>query len=161
MSTQKLPKRQLTWSWELRIRPSWYLNISKEERMTWLLQGKTQLSRIRRRLSNLTSMLDSSQRMSLSKFSKRNSLRQDQSLQSNWRTIDKQSQESHSPTIKWAMCYTRMCSLHKDASSNSMSQIALASLKKHSRSISGNHRMTWNNRQKRKTQLGSNSSSTT
>lgn len=161
MSTLRLLRRQLTWSWESMTKPSWFRNTSKEERMTWLQLGKTRLSRTRRRLSSPTSMWDSSQRTSLKKCSNRNFRRPDPSLPSNWRTTDKQSLGSRSPTIKWDMCYTRTCSRHKDASSNSTSQIALASLKKHSRSISGNRRMTWNNKPRKRTQLGLNSSSTT
>jgi len=147
-TTNQLPRqlKRPTWNWRSMDRPFLFhltytrknLNYNQKTAL-W-----TQLSKTKRKCSNLTSMSNSSQRVSLNKKLRRNSAKQETSSPSSSRTTKSTTTVRNSQAIKSDTFFTRMSNVHKNASNSSINQDASATTRSHLRSISGKPRMIWN-----------------
>jgi len=119
----------------------------------------TQLSKIKKKCSNLISTLNSFQRASLNKKLRRNSAKQEPFSQLSLRTTKQTTMVKNSRAIKSDTSFTRMSNVHKNASNSSINQDASVTTRSLLRSISGRLKMIWSKQDTRNKEITSPSSS--
>jgi len=157
--TNQLPRqsKRQTWNWRSMDRPFLFhltftrknLNYNQKTAL-W-----TQLSKIKKKCSNPTSMLNSFQRVSLKQKLSRNSERQEPFSLLSLRITKSTITARNSQAIKSDMSFTRMSNVHKNASNSLTNQDASAITRSLLRSISGKLRMIWSKQDTRNKEITS------